>query len=65
MVATGDLERFLTTKGPGAQPIKMTKDELLFGVPAGGMSSTMRATRRSTAGTRSCRADVVRFAGVA
>jgi hypothetical protein len=35
MVATGALERFLTTKGPGAQPIKLTKDELVFGVPGG------------------------------
>lgn len=33
--ATGDLEEFLTTKGPGAQPIKLTSDELLFGVPGG------------------------------
>jgi hypothetical protein len=33
--ATGKLERFLTTKAPGAQPIKLTKDELLFGVPGG------------------------------
>jgi hypothetical protein len=52
MVATGDLERFLTTKGPGAQPIKLTKDELCSASPAGGTSFTTRATRRSTAATR-------------
>lgn len=35
LVSSGKLEHFLTTKGPGAQPIKLTKDELLFGVPGG------------------------------
>jgi hypothetical protein len=35
LVATGALERFLTTHGPGAQPLKLTSDELLFGVPGG------------------------------
>jgi hypothetical protein len=35
LVATGALEKFLTTKAPGAQPIRLTKDELVFGVPGG------------------------------
>lgn len=33
--ATGALERFLTTHAPGAQPITLTSDELVFGVPGG------------------------------
>lgn len=35
LVATGTLERFLTTKGPGAQPVRLTSSELVFGVPGG------------------------------
>lgn len=32
--ATGRLEQFLTTRGPDAQPVKLSHDELVFGVPA-------------------------------
>lgn len=33
-VATGELREFMTTKGSKAQPVKMTNDEVIFGVPA-------------------------------
>lgn len=33
--ATGNLERFLTTRGPKAQPITLTSSEMRFGVPGG------------------------------
>lgn len=32
-VATGELREFMATKGSKAQPAKMTKNELIFGVP--------------------------------
>lgn len=32
-VATGELREYMTTKGPRAQPAKLTKRELIFGVP--------------------------------
>lgn len=32
-VATGDLREFMATKGPKAQPAKMNKREMIFGVP--------------------------------
>jgi hypothetical protein len=35
LVATGALERFLTTKGPDAQPVTLSNVELVFGVPGG------------------------------
>lgn len=41
-VASGELERFMTTTGRRAQPAKMTKNVLVFGVP-GGHKLTARA----------------------
>jgi hypothetical protein len=35
LVATGALEKFLTTQAAGAQPVQKTSDELILGVPGG------------------------------
>lgn len=35
MVGTGRLKRFLTTRGPGAQPLALNDRELRIGVPRG------------------------------